>query len=491
MAATTVPAVPAIPAPVRVDLGLYPDIQKFGAADISACFSCGTCSATCPMSQTDGTFPRRIIRYAQLGMKDALLGSKELWTCYQCGECAETCPTQADPSEFMAATRRYAIASYDRTHLARTMYTRPIVATVLAVLIAAFFAAFMYTAHGPMSGESLAIFEFIPEGLIHNTGIVVMILVVVAGLVGVATMARDIGRREGVSLGGTLGSRAALGRTGRALWSAIGRESIGQVRFREECEADAVASAVPWYRRRWLVHALVVWGFLGLLLATGLDYGLALVGIKETGTPVPVWYPVRLLGTGRGGRAGLWRHGPDHRPLPGRQPLRRQVHHRRLAAARPAVGDGRDRLRDRARPVPAQRPGLGLLAVPCSRRGRDGARAPRPVHEAGPRGVPARGTVLRGTGRPAKGDPAMTQSLPQVAHEHHERILAHVDRMPEMADALLTDRADAIRDSVIATGEFLNGTLLPHIDCRRADHLPRARADVPEPALDGADAPRA
>ena len=58
----------------------------------------------------------------------------------------------------------------------------------------------------------------------------------------------------------------------------------------------------------------------------------------------------------------------------------------------------------------------------------------------------------------------MTQSLPQVAHEHHERILAHVDRMPEMADALLTDRADAIRESVIATGEFLNGTLLPHID---------------------------
>ena len=297
MTATTVPAAPAVPAPVRVDLGLYPDIQKFGAADISACFSCGTCSATCPMSQTDGTFPRRIIRYAQLGMKDALLGSKELWTCYQCGECAETCPTQADPSEFMAATRRYAIASYDRTHLARTMYTRPIVATILAVLIAAFFAAFMYTAHGPMSGESLAIFEFIPEGLIHNTGILVMIVVVLAGLLGVATMARDIGRREGVSLEGALGSRAALGRTGRALWSAIGRESIGQVRFREECEAGAVASGVPWYRRRWLVHALVVWGFLGLLLATGLDYGLALVGIKETGTPVPVWYPVRLLGT--------------------------------------------------------------------------------------------------------------------------------------------------------------------------------------------------
>ena len=293
MTATTAPAA----VPVRVDLGLYPEIQKFGATDISACFSCGTCSATCPMSQTDGTFPRRIIRYAQLGMKEQLLSSKELWTCYQCGECAESCPTKADPSEFMAATRRYAIASYDRTRLAKTMYTRPAVASALAVLIALFFAAFMYTAHGPMPGEELAIFTFIPEGLIHTMGIVVMVVVLLAGLVGVGTMARDVGRKEGVSLRGALGSRGGLSRTGRALWAAVGRESLGQARFREECEADPVAKAVPWYRRRWLVHALVVWGFVGLLAATGLDYGLALIGVKETGTPVPLWYPVRLLGT--------------------------------------------------------------------------------------------------------------------------------------------------------------------------------------------------
>jgi quinone-modifying oxidoreductase, subunit QmoC len=285
MAATSTP----------VDLGLYPDIQRFGAADVSACFSCGTCTASCPLSESDATFPRRIIRYAQLGMKDALLSSKELWACYQCGECAETCPTQADPSEFMAATRRYAIASYDRTRIAWTMYTRPIIATVLAVVIAAFFALFMYSAHGPQSGETLAIFEFIPEDLIHNTGIVVMILVVLAGLAGVIGMARQIGRREGVGWGTVFGSRAALGRSARAAWAAIGRESLGQVQFRTDCDVDE--TALPWFRRRWLLHAVTLWGFLGLLAATGLDYGLALLGIKATGTPVPVWYPIRLLGT--------------------------------------------------------------------------------------------------------------------------------------------------------------------------------------------------
>ena len=148
-------------------------------------------------------------------MKDALLSSKELWTCYQCGECAETCPTQADPSEFMAATRRYAIASYDRTRIARTMYTRPVVATLFAVLLAAFFALFMYSAHGPQSGESLAIFEFIPEGLIHNIGIVVMILVVARRAVAGSPRWPGGSRGARASAGQpSLGSRAALARSG-------------------------------------------------------------------------------------------------------------------------------------------------------------------------------------------------------------------------------------------------------------------------------------
>jgi nitrate reductase gamma subunit/ferredoxin len=283
-----------------VDLGLYPDLQRFGATDISACFSCGTCTASCTMSQGDATFPRRLIRYAQVGMKDALLSSKELWSCYMCGDCSETCPTQADPSEFMAAARRYAIAGYDRTGIARAMYTSPLVATILAVLLAALFALFMWSARGPQSSETLAIFEFIPEHLIHDMGIAVMVLVVVAGLAGVVTMARAIGRREGVRWRTLVGSRTGIRRIAQAAWVAIARDSIGQVRFRRECKAEAnavQASSGPWYRRRWLLHALVVWGFLGLLAATILDYGLALAGIKATGTHVPIWYPVRLLGT--------------------------------------------------------------------------------------------------------------------------------------------------------------------------------------------------
>ncbi len=277
------------------DVGLYPEIQRYGATDMSACFSCGNCTAICPLSENEATFPRRMIRYAQVGMKDALLSSKELWSCYHCGECSDSCPTKADPGEFMAAARRYAIASYDATGLARLMFLWPAVGTAFALALATFFALFMYTAHGPQSSESLAIFDFIPEPLIHNLGIVVMVLVFLAGLVGVARMARAIGRREGVGWGSVLGSRAALVRSGRALWSSLGRESLGQARFRAECETEK--ATVAWYRRRWFIHAMVLWGVLGLLGATVLDYGLDILGVRATGTPVPIWYPIRLLGT--------------------------------------------------------------------------------------------------------------------------------------------------------------------------------------------------
>jgi quinone-modifying oxidoreductase, subunit QmoC len=293
---SALPAVEPEPSrPVLVDAGLLADLKRFGAPDVSACFSCGTCTAVCPLSDNDGTFPRRMIRYAQVGMKDALLSSKELWTCYHCGLCSDTCPTQADPGEFMAAARRYAIAGYDRTRLARTMYTRPLAGWLVAAVLAVLFSAFMYSAHGPAEGSSLRLFTFVPEGLVHWTGVAVMGLLTVAGLAGVATMARAVARREGVGVGMLLGGRAQAAGAARALWEALGLESLAQRRFRAEC--GEVQEPEPLYRRRWLAHALTVWGFLGLLAATALDYLLALLGVKETGAHVQLWYPTRLLGT--------------------------------------------------------------------------------------------------------------------------------------------------------------------------------------------------
>jgi nitrate reductase gamma subunit len=45
------------------------------------------------------------------------------------------------------------------------------------------------------------------------------------------------------------------------------------------------------------VHAATMWGFLGLLFATALNYFLDIIGVKATGAFVPLWYPTRLIGT--------------------------------------------------------------------------------------------------------------------------------------------------------------------------------------------------
>jgi hemerythrin-like domain-containing protein len=66
----------------------------------------------------------------------------------------------------------------------------------------------------------------------------------------------------------------------------------------------------------------------------------------------------------------------------------------------------------------------------------------------------------------------MTQSLPQVAHEHHERLLHHVDQMPALADALLTARAQEVRAGLAEMSAFLSGTLIPHVDAAERTMYP-------------------
>src|SRR5674476_961040 len=107
---------------MRIDTAVLRDMNSFGAFDINACFNCGNCTAVCQLSQDSIAFPRRTIRYAQLGQKANVIASRELWLCYYCAECSDTCPRQAEPGEFMASARRYAIAGFDPTTIARRLY---------------------------------------------------------------------------------------------------------------------------------------------------------------------------------------------------------------------------------------------------------------------------------------------------------------------------------------------------------------------------------
>ncbi len=55
-------------------------------------------------------------------------------------------------------------------------------------------------------------------------------------------------------------------------------------------------------------------------------------------------------------------------------------------------------------------------------------------------------------------------TLPQTAHVHHERLLERVNRIPDIADALLTTSPDVAQASLRDLRGFLEGTLLPHME---------------------------
>ena len=272
---------------IRADPGLMLEIQKYGTQDIEACFNCGNCTAVCPLSASDGSFPRQEIRYAQLGARDLLLSSKELWLCYYCGECTQTCPRQANPGEFMAAARRMAIANYDVTGIARRLYKSGWFNLVFTLGLAAFFSLFLLAFRQEELFTSLALWKFIPEMYVRYLGLAVFAVIGIAGLIGLYRMIRSIARAGRLAYSGVPWTRLNWW---QAFKDTVFVQALGHENYRsEDCEQE---SKTPWMLRKWFMHATIMYGFLGLLAATTLDFLF-----KPVGSWVPIYYPMRLLGT--------------------------------------------------------------------------------------------------------------------------------------------------------------------------------------------------
>lgn len=81
-----------------------------GGENIKKCFSCGTCTAGCPVREvTDRYNPRKIIRMALLGMKKEVLSSQFIWLCSSCYTCFERCPQDVRIPELMNAIKNIAV----------------------------------------------------------------------------------------------------------------------------------------------------------------------------------------------------------------------------------------------------------------------------------------------------------------------------------------------------------------------------------------------
>lgn len=95
------------------DLDLARELKPFCQDTALECFNCGTCAAVCPL--VNDNFPRRMIRYIQIGARQAILdNANDLWKCLHCGLCTHTCPRQADPGEIILGLKRFVVANWRR-----------------------------------------------------------------------------------------------------------------------------------------------------------------------------------------------------------------------------------------------------------------------------------------------------------------------------------------------------------------------------------------
>jgi ferredoxin len=272
---------------------LTKEIQSYGTVDFSACYSCGNCTPICGLSEESAFFPRNLIRYGMLGMKDQLLSSKEIWLCYGCGECSETCPRDAGPGDYVAAIRRYAIASYEPTGLTRLMFRNPYAFTgiTLAIVMILFF---LLMAMKPDHEVARWIFNVVPFDVIHDLGMYIFVFIGLITVIGLYRMLSRMSRHEKAT-GSASGKEGSAGLA--SIWKAIrrtGHEIATMNRYREcDSQDDAYWAKKSWYLRPWFVHWTIMMGFLGLLLATILDFIF-----KDPATDI--WLPSRILGTAAG-----------------------------------------------------------------------------------------------------------------------------------------------------------------------------------------------
>ncbi|MDR2845679.1 MAG: 4Fe-4S dicluster domain-containing protein, partial [Candidatus Methanoplasma sp.] len=80
-------------------------VAELGGADVKMCFQCGTCTAGCPSGRRTSYRVRKLMRQAQLGLREEIINSEELWDCSTCYTCVERCPRAVPIVDIVVALR--------------------------------------------------------------------------------------------------------------------------------------------------------------------------------------------------------------------------------------------------------------------------------------------------------------------------------------------------------------------------------------------------
>ncbi|MBC7218199.1 MAG: 4Fe-4S dicluster domain-containing protein [Candidatus Caldatribacterium sp.] len=87
----------------------YEVAHRPGGEGLFLCFSCGVCTATCPVAEVEEDFsPRRIIHQVLLGDR-SVLESRAIWMCAACFRCVAHCPQGVEFANVLQVLREMAV----------------------------------------------------------------------------------------------------------------------------------------------------------------------------------------------------------------------------------------------------------------------------------------------------------------------------------------------------------------------------------------------
>jgi nitrate reductase gamma subunit len=133
------------------------------------------------------------------------------------------------------------------------------------------------------------LFTYIPYEVIHNLGLGIFALTGLTAGVGIYSLVRRLWKRD-PSDPITLTRKFSLSRTIQA-FKKVSIELATMKRYQTcDTEDDSYWKHKLWLLKPWFVHWSIMWGFIGLLIATILDFIF-----KDPATVM--WLPSRILGT--------------------------------------------------------------------------------------------------------------------------------------------------------------------------------------------------
>jgi len=234
------------------------------------------------LSPDERPFPRKEMVWAQWGLRDKLRGDVDIWLCHQCTDCSSYCPRGAKPGDVLAAIRNYTFIRNAFPRFLGEALSQPRFLPVLfAIPLVLFLLLLAVTGHWNIPPGEVVFSKFFPIKFVDSIFITLTVLVAIAFGMGVSrflTELHEYALREKLT-----GRENIVPSEFVSCLISMIPEILKHSRFKE-CGVS---------KDRYLAHILVLFGFLGLFIVTGVVFlGLYLLGVE---TPYHLLNPIKIF----------------------------------------------------------------------------------------------------------------------------------------------------------------------------------------------------